>query len=78
LALVWTAIAAILVAVALGACGSSDNDSSTSDTGGSAATGASTTAAGPSLKGQKITFWIMNIGPNPVADTKKILKPFEE
>ncbi len=79
LAFVWMAFAALLAAVALGACGSSDNSDSTQDTGGSSATGASTTAAAaPDLKGQKITFWIMNNGPDPVADTEKIVKPFEQ
>lgn len=80
LRLVWTAIAALLVAVALGACGSSDNkDSSTQATGATGATGTDKAgAAQPDLKGQKITFWIMNNGPDPVGDTKKILKPFEQ
>jgi multiple sugar transport system substrate-binding protein len=79
LAIVWTAVVAILAAVALGACGSSDKNTSSTGTGSAADTGTSTAAAGgSSLKGQKITFWIMNNGPDPVADTEQILKPFEQ
>jgi multiple sugar transport system substrate-binding protein len=61
-------IAALAVAV-LAACGSSDDNSSSS----------STAAATPAkdLRGSKVTMWVMNNGPDPVADTKRILKPFE-
>jgi multiple sugar transport system substrate-binding protein len=75
MAIVFTAIAAVLVALALAACGGSDSDE------GSAATAAATTqgkADSGSLKGQKVTFWIMNNGPHPVQDTEKLVKPFEQ
>jgi multiple sugar transport system substrate-binding protein len=77
-ALALTAIAAVLVALALGACGGSDDDnSSTGSTGESASTGSATSEA-KSFEGQKVTFWIMNNGPHPVEDTEKILEPFEQ
>jgi multiple sugar transport system substrate-binding protein len=61
------AVAVAIASVALVACGGSDKKSSSSP---------STTAAA-SLKGQTITFWVMNNGPQPVQDTERIVAPFE-
>jgi multiple sugar transport system substrate-binding protein len=60
-------IAAVL-ALAVAACGGGSNDSSKDKTG-------KTDKA--ALRGQTVTFWIMNNGPHPVEDTERILKPFE-
>jgi multiple sugar transport system substrate-binding protein len=71
---IWlAATAAALLAVTATACGGgSDN----SDSGGSTAK-AKPAAQHGSIKGAKVTMWIMNNGPHPVEDTQKILKPFE-
>jgi multiple sugar transport system substrate-binding protein len=71
------AIVALCLAAALGACGGSDDSSSRTGSGTAGAGGASSTPT-QSLKGQKITFWIMNNGPDPVNDAKKVLAPFEQ
>src|ERR1700760_2556262 len=69
-----TALMAVALAVLsflVAACGSSSDDA------GGAKTNAGTTPA-KSLKGQTVRLWIMNNGPNPVADTRKIVAPFEQ
>ena len=39
---------------------------------------AASAAAADSLKGQTVRLWIMNNGPDPKADTEKMLEPFKE
>jgi multiple sugar transport system substrate-binding protein len=57
-----------LAALTLAACGGSGKSSTT----------ASKKSASPaSLKGQTVTFWVMNNGPKPVQDTQRIVAPFE-
>jgi multiple sugar transport system substrate-binding protein len=63
------AVAALVLAVGVGACGGDDDDS-----GGS---GSSSAASGPeSLKGQTVRLWIMPNGPDPKNDIDKLLEPF--
>lgn len=71
-----TTIAALVLAAGVGACGSSSDD----DTSASGATAASTTGAGgaASLRGERVRLWIMNNGPDPVGDTERIVRPFED
>jgi multiple sugar transport system substrate-binding protein len=64
-------LATALLSVLVAACGSSDKSSSSSSSNASAA------APAKSLKGQTVTMWVMNNGPDPVGDTNKILAPFE-
>src|SRR3954451_19924118 len=63
----WIAAAAIALVVA--ACGGSNDDKSSS----------STQAAKPAAlqKGSTIRLWVMNNGPQPVQDTKRIVQGFE-
>ena len=56
------------MSVVLAACGSSNSDNSSS----------SATTPAKSLNGQTVTMWVMNNGPDPVNDTKRILAPFEK
>jgi multiple sugar transport system substrate-binding protein len=58
----------LAVALAVAACGSSNKSSS--------GTQASTPAK--DIRGATVTMWVMNNGPDPVHDTQKILKPFEQ
>jgi multiple sugar transport system substrate-binding protein len=66
--LAWIAAAAIALVVA--ACGGSNDDKSSSS---------STQAAKPAAlqKGSTIRLWVMNNGPQPVQDTKRIVQAFE-
>ncbi len=73
------AMAAAAVALAVGASACGSGSSSGSGSGSSGGTSASGTAdAGGPKRGAKVTMWIMNNGPEPVADTERILKPFED
>src|SRR4051812_6393388 len=40
--------------------------------------GSSTQAGGGGDAPKEVTLWVMNNGPDPVNDTKKLLKPFED
>jgi multiple sugar transport system substrate-binding protein len=63
------AVAALVLAVGVGACGGDDDDD-----GGSTSSSA---ASGPdSLKGQTVRLWIMPNGPDPKNDIDKLLEPF--
>jgi multiple sugar transport system substrate-binding protein len=67
------AVALTMLSLVLAACGGSDssNDNANAD--------ASTTATpAKSLRGQTVRLWIMNNGPQPVADTRRIVAPFEQ
>jgi multiple sugar transport system substrate-binding protein len=64
------ALAALVLAVGVGACGGDDDDSSSSSS--TAATGTE------SLKGQTVRLWIMPNGPDPKNDIDTLLKPFTE
>jgi multiple sugar transport system substrate-binding protein len=67
------AILSVLVlalALVVAACGSSSKSSSSSST--------QAKAAAPNIRGATVTLWVMNNGPAPVADTRRILKPFEQ
>jgi multiple sugar transport system substrate-binding protein len=62
------AVAALVLAVGVGACGGDDDDSGSSS---------SSAASGPeSLKGQTVRLWIMPNGPDPKNDIDKLLEPF--
>jgi multiple sugar transport system substrate-binding protein len=65
----WIATAALALIVA--ACGGSDDDK------GSAS---NTQAAQPAAlkKGTTVRLWVMNNGPQPVKDTQRIVRPFEQ
>src|SRR5690348_3250381 len=74
-----TALMAVALAVLsffVAACGSSNDDSGS----GNEKTKSNSNATAPAqdLKGQTVRLWIMNNGPNPVADTQKIVAPFEQ
>jgi multiple sugar transport system substrate-binding protein len=60
----------MLAAVGVAACGGDDDD------GGSAQTGS--TQTGRFERGTTVRLWIMNNGPKPVADTERIVAPFEK
>jgi multiple sugar transport system substrate-binding protein len=66
----WGVVAALVAALlmlVLAACGSDDENTS------------SQAASKPKdLRGSTVTMWVMNNGPKPVEDTKKILAPFEQ
>jgi multiple sugar transport system substrate-binding protein len=72
-----TALMAVALAVLsfiVAACGSSSDDS-----GGSNDTKSNSNAApAKDLKGQTVRLWVMNNGPKPVADTQRIVAPFEQ
>jgi multiple sugar transport system substrate-binding protein len=59
----------LVLALAVAACGSSNKSSSSSQA-------KSTPAA--NIRGATVTMWVMNNGPDPVKDTQRILKPFEQ
>src|SRR5215813_12691754 len=59
----------VALALVVAACGSSSKSSSSST---------QAKAAAPSIRGATVTLWVMNNGPAPVADTRRILKPFEQ
>jgi multiple sugar transport system substrate-binding protein len=63
------AVACLALALTVAACGGKSKSNSS----------ASTTKATPAanIRGSTVTMWVMNNGPDPVADTRKILKPFE-
>ena len=62
------AVAALVLALGVGACGGDDDD------GGS---GSSNAASEPdSLKGQTVRLWIMPNGPDPKNDIDKLFEPF--
>jgi multiple sugar transport system substrate-binding protein len=62
------AVAALVLAVGVGACGGGDDDSGSSS---------SSAASGPdSLKGQTVRLWIMPNGPDPKNDIDKLFEPF--
>jgi multiple sugar transport system substrate-binding protein len=64
-------IAAAMLALVVAACGSSDDEQSSG--------GSSTQAAQPALqKGSTIRLWVMNNGPQPVKDTQRIVRGFEQ
>jgi multiple sugar transport system substrate-binding protein len=64
-------IAAAMLALVVAACGSSDDEQSSG--------GSSTQAAQPTLqKGSTIRLWVMNNGPQPVKDTQRIVRGFEQ
>lgn len=70
-----TAIAALALATGVSACGSSSDD----DGGSGSSTAASTTGGGAaSFRGETVRLWIMNNGPDPVGDTERIVRPFED
>src|SRR5919204_5481519 len=59
----------LVLALVVAACGSSNKSSSS--------TAAKATPAA-NIRGATVTMWVMNNGPAPVADTNRILKPFEQ
>jgi len=67
------AVVLTMLSLVLAACGGDDSgsDKAKANDGGNAATPAS-------LKGQTVRLWIMNNGPKPVADTERIVQPFEQ
>ena len=64
------ALAALVLAVGVGACGGDDDDSGSSSSSSSAASGPD------SLKGQTVRLWIMPNGPDPKNDIDKLFEPF--
>jgi multiple sugar transport system substrate-binding protein len=60
-------VASVALALVVAACGGKSNSSSTTKG-----------AAAKSIRGQTVTMWVMNNGPKPVADTQRILQPFEQ
>ena len=72
-ATVVVAVALMMLSLIVAACGSSSDDAGDKAT----SSNASTTPA-KSLKGQTVRLWIMNNGPKPVADTQRIVAPFEQ
>jgi multiple sugar transport system substrate-binding protein len=74
-ATVVVAVVLTVLSLVLAACGGDDSN----DTKASASGSSSTTATkAEDLKGQSVRLWIMNNGPKPVADTQKIVAPFEQ
>lgn len=69
---VATLVAMVLALFVVAACGSDDDEDS--GAGGSANQSEETQLK----RGTTVTLWIMNNGPEPVADTERILKPFEQ
>lgn len=69
---VWAALAAAVAALVIAGCGDDDdgNDAASTQTNG-----AQTARFDP---GTSVRLWIMNNGPKPVADTERIVKPFEQ
>ena len=65
------AVVLTVLSLVLAACGG--DDSGTKDKAQAA-----TPAAAKDLKGQTVRLWIMNNGPKPVADTRRIVAPFEQ
>jgi multiple sugar transport system substrate-binding protein len=64
-------LAAAMLALVVAACGGSDDEQSSG--------GSSTQAAQPALqKGSTIRLWVMNNGPQPVQDTQRIVRGFEQ
>ena len=72
-ATVVVAVALMMLSLIVAACGSSSDDAGDKTT----SSNASATPA-KSLKGQTVRLWIMNNGPKPVADTQRIVAPFEQ
>src|SRR3954471_6605695 len=60
-------VASVVLALVVAACGGTDNKSSTTKA-----------APAKSIRGSTVTMWVMNNGPKPVADTERILQPFEQ
>lgn len=75
-ATVVVAVALAMLALIVAACGSSSDDGGSDNA--KAADGAAKTTAANDLKGQTVRLWIMNNGPKPVADTERIVAPFEQ
>lgn len=69
------AVALMALTFVLAACGGDDSDSN--DKAQAKDTASGSTKA-PDLKGQTVRLWIMNNGPSPVADTQRLVKPFEQ
>jgi multiple sugar transport system substrate-binding protein len=64
-------LAAAMLALVVAACGGSDDEQSSGGSG--------TQAAEPALqKGSTIRLWVMNNGPQPVQDTQRIVRGFEQ
>jgi multiple sugar transport system substrate-binding protein len=64
-------LAAAMLALVVAACGGSDDEQPSG--------GSSTQAAQPALqKGSTIRLWVMNNGPQPVQDTQRIVRGFEQ
>ncbi|HWH93244.1 MAG TPA: extracellular solute-binding protein [Baekduia sp.] len=74
-ATVVVAVALMLLSLVVAACGSSDDDGGGNN---KANTNANAGTSAKDLKGQTIRLWIMNNGPKPVADTERIVAPFEK
>ena len=66
------AVACIALALTVAACGGKSNSSS------STSAAKATTTPAKDIRGATVTMWVMNNGPDPVADTRRILKPFEQ
>jgi len=75
-ATVVVAVALTVLSLIVAACGSSDDDSGTKSNANANANASN--APAKDLKGQTVRLWIMNNGPKPVADTEKIVAPFEQ
>src|ERR1044072_773572 len=75
----WTAMLAVaLMALSfvVAACGGDDDAANDKAQANDTAKGGS--APAKDLKGQTVRLWIMNNGPSRVADTERIVKPFEQ
>jgi multiple sugar transport system substrate-binding protein len=75
----WTALLAVALmalSFAVAACGGDDDGADDKAQANDTAKGGTTQAK--DLKGQTVRLWIMNNGPSPVADTERIVKPFEQ
>src|SRR3954465_11640991 len=75
-ATVVVAVALTVLSLIVAACGSSDDDSGTKSNANANANASN--APAKDLKGQTVRLWIMNNGPKPVADTERIVAPFEQ
>jgi multiple sugar transport system substrate-binding protein len=64
------AVACIALALTVAACGGKSNSSSS--------TSAAKATPAKDIRGATVTMWVMNNGPDPVSDTRRILKPFEQ